>query len=190
MLYPVKRAFGTCTDSRQTLRHIFHHGTHKFPKLHKRLNITNQASLQVLNEDGGSKVSAPKLRARSQTLRIQRLADRRQENIDYILDTGRMRGQPLVLDASAWTEDDVPGPNVTDKETVLSFARMAADAYVLDNQDGEWQDVGNGFNYTEDFGWKMDGLRGHIFADAENQTVVIAVKGTCRAFGSSTYVHN
>jgi lipase ATG15 len=99
-----------------------------------------------------------------------------------------MRGEPLALDASAWTIDDVPGPNITDKETVLSIARMAADAYVIDHDDGEWQDVGNGFNYTEDFGWKLDGLRGHIFADSENQTVVIAVKGTCKLRVTNIYV--
>ncbi len=42
--------------------------------------------------------------------------------------------------------------------------------------------VGCGFNYTEDFGWEGDGLRGHIFADTENKTVVIGLKGTCRFF--------
>lgn len=47
----------------------------------------------------------------------------------------------MVLGASAWTIDDVPGPNVTDKEGVLSMARMAANAYVLDNQETEWLDV-------------------------------------------------
>jgi len=94
----------------------------------------------------------------------------------------------VALDASAWTVDDVHGPNITDKETVLSLARMAANAYVLDDQDSEWYDVGHGFNYTTDFGWKNDGLRGHIFADTENQTVVIAIKGTCKYYYSPIWI--
>lgn len=123
--------------------------------------------------------SGPRLRVRAEPLSIQRLADRSQANIDRIMDAGRARGSPLELDASAWTVAKVPGPNVTDKETVLSFARMAANAYVTDDDGTEWEDVGRGFNYTEHFGWLNDGLRGHIFADAKNQTVVIAMKGTC-----------
>ena len=78
--------------------------------------------------------------------------------------------------------DEVSGPNITDKETVISFAQMAANAYILVPGDGEWKDVGGGFNYTEDFGWESDGLRGHIFADTTNKTIVIVLKGTCTLF--------
>jgi lipase ATG15 len=41
---------------------------------------------------------------------------------------------------------------------------------------------------TEDFGWETDGLRGHIFADTENSTIVIGLKGTSPAMfdGSET----
>jgi lipase ATG15 len=111
---------------------------------------------------------------------IQRLADRSQGRIDRLLDAGRERGSPLHLAADEWTVDEVPSPNATDKETVLSMARMAANAYVLDNQGDGWYDIGPGFNYTDDFGWKDDGLRGHVFVDDTNKTVVISVKGTCK----------
>jgi lipase ATG15 len=90
------------------------------------------------------------------------------------------------LGLEAWTVDKLWGPNVTDKETVLSMARIAADAYVTDNNDAEWQDVGGGFNYTEDFGWDNDGLRGHVFADTQNETVVIGIKGTTPAVFDGT----
>jgi lipase ATG15 len=105
-----------------------------------------------------------------------------------MLDSKRDTGQPMILDASAWTIDEIPGPNVTDKETVLSLARVAANAYVTGRDNSEWLDVGGGFNYTEDFGWENDGLRGHIFADTENSTVVIGIKGTSPAVfdGSDT----
>ena len=54
--------------------------------------------------------SGPPLRASVETLRIERLADRSEANVDRILDAGRARGNPLALDASAWTVDKVPGP--------------------------------------------------------------------------------
>jgi lipase ATG15 len=105
-----------------------------------------------------------------------------------MLEWGRMKGRPVQLAAEDWTVDEIPGPNVTDRETVLSFARMASNAYILEPNTGEWEDVGGGFNYTEDFGWESDGLRGHIFADTENSTVVIGLKGTSPAMfdGSET----
>jgi lipase ATG15 len=119
---------------------------------------------------------------------IQRLADRSQERIDELLDAGRYQGSPVELEYDAWVVDEIPGPDITNRETVLSMARMAANAYVLDDQGEGWYDIGNGFNYTDDFGWRTDGLRGHVFADTENATVVISLKGTSPAVfdGSGT----
>lgn len=54
---------------------------------------------------------------------------------------------------------------------------MAANAYVQEHNSYDWVDVGGGFNYTDDFGWEASGLRGHIFADEKNSTVVIGLKG-------------
>ena len=143
------------------------------------MNVTSPDALRVTDVTGATIKPQEKFIARSESLRIERLADRNQEHIDYLLDTGRIRGEPLALDASAWTIDDVPGPNVTDKESLLSFAHIAANAYLTAHDDPEWFDVGKGFNYTNDFGWETDGLRGHIFADEQNQTVIVGIKGTC-----------
>ncbi|KAB2580308.1 Lipase class 3 [Lasiodiplodia theobromae] len=172
-----------------TLKHIFHHGTHKYPGLHRRLDIHPDAPLWVASEDDPTRREpAPRLRARSQALNIERLADRSPEAINHILETKRLTGREVVLPANAWTVDEIAGPNVTDKESVLTFARMAANAYVTDPTKPDWSDVSGGFNYTEDFGWEADGLRGHIFADTTNSTVVIGLKGTSPAVfdGSET----
>ncbi|KAG9843238.1 hypothetical protein KCU98_g6995, partial [Aureobasidium melanogenum] len=109
---------------------------------------------------------------------IERLADRRQYIVDSLLEHGAASGEAKALDAEAWILDEVSGPDVTDKKTVLSVAHMASYAYVSVPRKGDWIDIGDGFNYTEDFGWEDDGLRGHIFADTENKTVVIGLKGT------------
>lgn len=131
---------------------------------------------------------APRLRVKSEPMSIERLVDRSKDTIHGILEWGRTTGRAVQLAAEDWTVDEIAGPNVTDKETVLSFARMASNAYILEPNTGDWEDVGGGYNYTEDFGWESDGLRGHIFADTENSTVVIGLKGTSPAMfdGSET----
>jgi lipase ATG15 len=93
------------------------------------------------------------------------------------LDYAYIHGVAADLPSSAWSQDNVAGPNITDKKTIITFAKMASNAYYTDPSDPEWRDVKGGFNYTEDFGWQQDGLRGHIFADEKNATVVIGLKG-------------
>jgi lipase ATG15 len=172
-----------------SLRHVFHHGTYRYPQLHRRLDVPENAAVWMTEEvHSTERQPLPRLRVKAETMSIQRLADRSREAIDGILDWGRNKGRAVQLAAEDWTIDDIAGPNVTDRETVLSFARMASNAYILEPNTGEWEDVGGGFNYTEDFGWESDGLRGHIFADTENTTVVIGLKGTSPAMfdGSET----
>jgi lipase ATG15 len=130
----------------------------------------------------------PKIRVRSQPTTIQRLADRSPETIDELLEAARYQASPTALDASAWVVDEIPGPDITDKESVLGLARIAANAYVLDDSDPEWAPVGGSFNYTDDFGWDNDGLRGHVFVDENNMTIIVGIKGTSPAVfdGSET----
>lgn len=120
----------------------------------------------------------PVFRARSRPLEIQRLVDRRLSAVETLLATARESGQAQILDAEAWNIEEIPGPNVTDKETILTFAKMTLDAYTLKPFTREWQDVKGGFNYSQSFGWEGDGLRGHIYADKDNSTIVIGLKGT------------
>ena len=121
---------------------------------------------------------APSFHVRSKPQQIQRLVDRRVAAVEPLLAAARQRGQAETLDVKDWAIEETSGPNVTDKETVLSFARMTLDAYTREPFTGEWQDVKGGFNYSKSFGWERDGLRGHIYADKDNSTVVIGLKGT------------
>ena len=171
-----------------SLKHVFHHGVYEYPNLHRRLDVPGHAAVWMAEDEHSERERVPSLRAKAEVLSIERLVDRSRETIDGILEWGRMRGKAVQLAADDWTVDELQGPNVTDKETVLSFARMASNAYILEPHTGEWKDVGGGFNYTEDFGWESDGLRGHIFVDTTNATVVIGLKGTSPALfdGSET----
>jgi lipase ATG15 len=94
----------------------------------------------------------------------------------------RQHGFAPVLPPSAWSVDRVLAPNISDKATVLALARMAIDAYYINDTCAGWDDVGGPINRTDDFGWEGDGLRGHVFVDQENSTVVVSIKGTSRGW--------
>ncbi|KAK1066530.1 putative lipase atg15 [Friedmanniomyces endolithicus] len=165
-----------------TLRHIYHHGAQQYPRLHRYLDISSPDRLRVTSDYGETYDEAPAaLRAQAVTTNIQRLKKRRPADIDALLEHAVTHGMAASLPLSAWTVDEAAGPNITDKKTVLTFAKMASNAYVQDHTAADWQDVKGGFNYTDDFGWQREGLRGHIFADEKNSTVVIGLKGTSPA---------
>ncbi|KAL8760045.1 MAG: hypothetical protein Q9184_003440 [Pyrenodesmia sp. 2 TL-2023] len=165
-----------------TLRHIFHHGVYEYPKLHRRLDIKPGEDVWMSAEGEDERVRATPLHARSRPISIQRLSDRRLPIVQDLISTARLSGIPPIVAPSAWDLDKVLGPNVTDKETVINLAIMAANAYDQDPKaGGEWEDVSAGFNYSDSFGWEKDGLRGHIFADEGNKTIVVALKGTTPA---------
>nr|POF18551.1 putative lipase atg15 [Quercus suber] len=165
-----------------TLRHIHHLGAHKYPKLHRRLDVQPGTTFKVTSDYGATFDEDPVvLRAKALSTNVQRLVEREKADIDKVLAYFDVYGAIPELPSSAWAIDKIAGPNTTDKETILSFARMAANAYIQEHDNSEWIPVGGGFNYTDDFGWESDGLRGHIYADETNQTVVIGLKGTSPA---------
>ncbi|KAG6000126.1 putative lipase atg15 [Claviceps lovelessii] len=165
-----------------TLRHIYHHGTDRHPRLHRRLDVMpDQPRVYLAAEDGHAEHDLPHLKARSRGGLLERLVDRRPSTVDPMVARARQNGYFAAFDASAWTLDEVSSPDVTDKGTVLSLAYMAADAYVESDSRPDWEDVGEPFNRSADFGWQNDGLRGHIWADADNSTIVIGLKGTSPA---------
>lgn len=185
---PLVPALSPPKDHEFTLRHIFHHGTHLNPKLHKRLDVVSNDELWVKAEEPEERSKASSFRARSRQTKIQRLSDRRIPVVNSLIGTARLSGLAATLAPSSWRLDEVDGPDVEDRDTVVSLAMMAANAYVIEPGTGEWEDVNGGYNYSDSFGWEGDGLRGHIFADEGNSTIVIAIKGTTPAVfdGSET----
>ena len=94
--------------------------------------------------------------------------------------TARQYDHVWASNADAWSFDSVDGPDVTDVNTIYTFAQMAANAYVDAPGTVDWKDVNGGFNRTDDhgFGWDSNGLRGYLYANEDNSTIVIGVKGT------------
>jgi len=92
--------------------------------------------------------------------------------------------------AALWNPIQVPAPNVTDRETLLTLAKMTNNAYFQSSNDSNWYDLGTEWdnNGTYSYGWDpdADGFRGHVFVSSdtvskdskEPKTVVISIKGT------------
>ncbi|KAJ5907597.1 lipase atg15 [Penicillium taxi] len=166
-----------------SLRHIFQRGAYEHPSLHARLDIRPDTQLRTLSDDGIEEDvrTLPFLVASSNPITIQRLADRRLSVIEDHLTTAQLSGAPSILSPLDWVMDLVDGPNVTDKETVLTFAKMTANDYIQLPDTEDWKTINGDFNYSSSFGWQKDGLRGHIYADKKNSTIVISIKGTSPA---------
>jgi lipase ATG15 len=150
----------------QTLRHILFPGAHT----HDRIDL--------VHGDGSNAIHLPQLLASSQDTAILRLSYRQSSRLESLLRNAQIQGHRPGLNADEWALEHVPGPNVSDKQTVLNLAAMASDAYALDPADPVWHNLTGGFNRSQSFGWQSYGIRGHIFADEDNSTIVIATKGT------------
>ncbi|KAF5004080.1 hypothetical protein FDECE_9423, partial [Fusarium decemcellulare] len=95
-----------------TLRHIYHHGTYLHPGLHRRRDVIHDESrVYLAAEDSYDEYDILKLRAKSRPEPIHRLVDRRPSVVDPMVAESRQRGYAAVLDASAWTVDQVSSPD-------------------------------------------------------------------------------
>ncbi|KAG6861793.1 hypothetical protein C0995_012297 [Termitomyces sp. Mi166 len=81
--------------------------------------------------------------------------------------------------ALQWKYEDVPGPDITKRETLLQLAKMTYNSYATPGH-SDWYDLGSGWNQSYPFGWEpdADGFRGHVFLSDDNSTVIVSVKGT------------
>ncbi|KAK9762207.1 putative lipase atg15 [Basidiobolus ranarum] len=90
-------------------------------------------------------------------------------------------GKLTVPKAVKWDEEEIWVPDMEDKETVLTLAKMTYNTY-LAPKTSSWYDLGERWQTNSSFGWEKDGLRGHVFGNEDNSTLVIAFKGTTAAF--------
>lgn len=170
-----------------TLRHIFEYGTRTNPNLYRWRDIRPEDIVWAASEEGSEKSRLGPLHAKSKKTTIERLSDRRVSKMQALYREARITGTSSSLDASEWILDEVSGPNTTDKETVVSLAKMSWNAYTAEPGTGEWQDETGKFNHSQSFGWEGDSLRGHVFADKDNSTIIIAIKGTTRKSSLSLF---
>jgi lipase ATG15 len=159
-----------------SLRHVFHHGAGQRGPRARRLDITSgriAARADAAAQLGPFHVKTAPVRIDKSPLQLQ-----------------RQRSQTPM--SPLWVAEHVLGPDVADKQTVINFANMSEDAYKPGRDDPEWLDVGEHWNSSIPFGWEDSGIRGHVFSDPTNSTIVIAVKGTTVAMfeGNGTSTHD
>jgi hypothetical protein len=131
--------------------------------------------------------------------RSTHLTDRSRENThNYIAhsrlsaqalrDNSPLRSRAVAPFSAAWTTEDVLAPNVSDMNAILTLAKVASNAYIRIPDTEDWYDLGKKWNESTDFGWEENGLRGHVFANTDNSTIIVAMKGTSPPFvgGSDT----
>ncbi|KAF7862744.1 hypothetical protein EAF04_007616 [Stromatinia cepivora] len=164
------------TQSRTlTLRSVYHHGTKIYPELHRRLKISPEKIKKATLEGSDSESDIGPFTVPTAPIGIHRLRKQGVQDIEAL------NQWSIDLPASAWSVDDVSAPDVTDKSTVVNFAVMAANTYQRTPDDPQWEDIKPPFNLSSSIGWESDGLRGHVYADNTNTTIVIALKGTTSA---------
>lgn len=127
-----------------------------FPRTHKSDDVPKRLSLQLRHLHGhtGSRVvfaDVPKSDVLTQTnayslktRRIKRHRPRSVESFDKARWRSIHKGESEHL---AWDEDEVDGPDVNDRESLLVLAKMTYNAYVQPT-DPDWYDLGDKWPYV------------------------------------------
>lgn len=161
-----------------TLRHIIHHGAGQPGPRARRLDVTANKVVQAeaAGQFGPFVVKKTPI------------------TIERPLKVHKYDGQRPMWSAMSpiWVSEDVAGPDVEDKATIISLASMSEDAYKPGPEDPEWMDVDQHYNSSVPFGWDDSGIRGHVFSNHNNSTIILAVKGTTVAMleGNGTSGHD
>ena len=77
--------------------------------------------------------------------RFRQLADE-DDRLQYQLKTKATKSHLFTQAFNSWDEVEVPGPNVTDRETLHTLAMMTNNAYYLDPDKKGWYDLGPDWN--------------------------------------------
>ncbi|KAG1769004.1 hypothetical protein EDD22DRAFT_191807 [Suillus occidentalis] len=81
----------------------------------------------------------------------------------YVMSTSNIQTHRPQSAKVLWDTTNVLGPNVEERETLLTLAKMTSNAYTSPTA-SDWY-TQDGWNNSTPFGWEpdADGIRGHIF---------------------------
>ncbi|ANB15208.1 triglyceride lipase ATG15 [Sugiyamaella lignohabitans] len=121
--------------------------------------------------------------------KIRRIADQSPDTMEAYLEftrTPQAKETNFIMDFD-WIDHEVPVPDVQDRDTIITLAYMASDAYVDIPHTGDWTNVSDPWNNDSSLGlgWQEDGVRGHVFTNVDSSIVVISIKGTSAAIFDS-----
>ena len=101
---------------------------------------------------------------------------RRLKDVRGFLQERQHNAWASMIPAEAWQDTEAVWPDVTDRHTLKMLARLSCWAY-YEHVPATITDA-PGWQWSSKFGWDVDGLRGHIFAKANNASILVALKGT------------
>ncbi|RUS17822.1 Alpha/Beta hydrolase protein [Endogone sp. FLAS-F59071] len=159
-----------------SLKHIYHHGSSgsEFANLFRRLDFTPD-QLSALSVDVDEETSFVV------NMRLGKTFKPSPEHM-HVLRTIKTNGEMRNAMQTAGEGVYQPGvgwlPNVSDNETIVTLAKMTHNAYNDANKRDDWYELGERWGVNNSFGWEADGLRGHIFVNDDNTTLVMSLKGT------------
>ncbi|CAG8467251.1 7810_t:CDS:2 [Ambispora gerdemannii] len=159
-----------------SLRQIFHHGSTSYPKLVRRLDI-DETRLNALSLSSGIQFTHTVRGVMGTTMKLHDV-----NKVKEYQKQDKYNKFSLKLD---YKSEPIVVPDMNDKETVIALAKMTYNAYIPIGSD-DWYDLEEKYGWNEPFGWEEDGIRGHVFADPKNETVIIAIKGTSMMGGGPT----
>ncbi|KAG5363698.1 putative lipase ATG15 [Yarrowia sp. B02] len=193
------------SDHSFAVKHIYHHNTDKGDATHGRMDVSSawvnaaqKAQHLNLGHDTHQYMASQArnpytdLKLKSKAQKVKRWRQRDPDHVESYLEAARLNPMYAAMDFD-WVEEEILVPDVTDRDTVVSLAVMASNAYVDVPFTGDWTNVS--WKETGGIGWQSDGVRGHIFVDQtpDSPLVVIALKGTSAAIfdsGGDTVVND
>lgn len=147
----------------------------KYRDYKRYLPIHSSSSLHATFNEGDT------LNIRSLPRNTTQHVSRNREAINHALTQSRSSKYTYQSPAIAWVPKEILVPDVTDLVTVSTLAQIANNAYIEIPKSCDWIDVNGPWNLSSDFGWEKNGLRGHVYANEGNETIIISLKGTSPA---------
>ncbi|CAO3590561.1 unnamed protein product [Absidia cylindrospora] len=178
-----------------TLKNIYHHASpNAIPKLFRRYDLS---TIQQQQQQQQMQLNSTLYKVSSTVSHYERLSKhaknyliQQSKNPNDMTSTSHAGYQPkkirwnhltaltaFNLDIFKEPVQDII-PNVTDRSTILSLAMMTNNAYNGVDNTTDWYDLGDPWHRNTSFGWESDGVRGHVFGNADNSLFVISFKGT------------
>ncbi|SAM04922.1 hypothetical protein [Absidia glauca] len=169
-----------------TLHSVYHHSSPSgpTPRLFRRLDIYNsqlRSSNDALYDISAVTDSSERLSKPAKNHLIQQGSPLSTSSQGYQPKKIRWKrlGSLTAANMDILKEQvDQPVPDVTSRSTLLSLAMMTNNAYSGIDNTTDWYDLGEPWHLNTSFGWDSDGVRGHVFGNANDTLFVISYKGT------------
>ncbi|KIW20230.1 hypothetical protein PV08_00805 [Exophiala spinifera] len=168
---------GATVEAEFTLEHVFFHGFGNSSRAGD-FHAISASDHRLLQVTADNKYEPPQpLAVHTKTLYLSRRTLHSHESLEKRT-VGGVQQYLGSTEKDEWEDHPANVPDVSNKPTEINLAKMCSDTYAFAPSEPGWLNSSLGFNRSDSFGWVGDGLRGHVFSDKRNETVIVAFKGT------------